>query len=174
MFWRSLAWKKRNEGKKAEVKPTLSPEEAAKQAEEAKKTEESLPEPVTPKEESVLTVIRKKHNPPYLYECLVDRVIDGDTIDLLVDLGFKTMIHLRVRLYGVDTPELNSRDEEQRKLAKLAKRYVQKQCPEGSTVYLYAYKTGKYGRWLGTVFNDADAEKSINDLLIDEKLARAY
>ena len=48
----------------------------------------------------------------YEYSCTVDRVVDGDTIDVILDLGFDILYRSRVRLYGIDTPESRTRDKD--------------------------------------------------------------
>ena len=69
----------------------------------------------------------------YFYKCVVKRIIDGDTIDVVFDLGFDTSVKQRIRLYGINTPETRTRDK------------VEKQ--KG-----LAAKKGKYGRYLGSIY----------------------
>ena len=88
------------------------------------------------------------------YRATVTRIIDGDTIEVDIDLGFKTTLKKeRIRLLGIDTPELRSRDESERARAKLAKEYVESVIPVGTEVRITTRKDekGKYGRYLAQV-----------------------
>ena len=88
----------------------------------------------------------------YEYRCKVIRVIDGDTVDVDIDLGFGVWLHKeRVRIIGIDTPESRTRDKEEKKYGLAAKKYV-KDFLSGSTVVLITKKydaKGKFGRILG-------------------------
>ena len=86
------------------------------------------------------------------YRCRILRVIDGDTVDIDIDLGFGVWMHReRVRLYGIDTPESRTRDLEEKKFGLLAKAYVRDHLPVGSIQTLVTIKdgNGKFGRILG-------------------------
>ena len=84
------------------------------------------------------------------YHCVITRIIDGDTIDVDVDLGFDCWLHRqRIRLYGIDTPESRTRDLEEKKYGLAAKAFVEKFIPLGSTALLNTKEKGKYGRYLG-------------------------
>ena len=86
----------------------------------------------------------------YRYYATVVRVVDGDTIDLDVDLGFHTFTRIRTRLLGVDTPEkYGSRSCE---AGYEASAFTEKLLPVGTQLRLESYKTGKYGRWLARIF----------------------
>ncbi len=61
----------------------------------------------------------------YEYNCTVTRVVDGDTIDVILDLGFSILHKCRVRLYGIDTPESRTRDKDEKARGKLAAKYVE-------------------------------------------------
>lgn len=80
----------------------------------------------------------------YEYSGNVLRVVDGDTYDLLVDLGFRIQIKIRTRLYGGDTYEVRG---EERPLGLKAKAFAE-EFLEGEELLIRTYKTGKYGRWL--------------------------
>ena len=114
----------------------------------------------------------QNHNPPYQYRCVIDRVVDGDTVDVWVDLGFKLKSCQRIRLEGIDTPELRSSDPDERVRAKAAKVRVEELCPVGSTVWVYTEKTGKYGRYIGRVYLEATDTLSLNERLVDEGHAK--
>tara|TARA_R100000278_G_scaffold114028_1_gene92413 strand:+ start:1038 stop:1412 length:375 start_codon:yes stop_codon:yes gene_type:complete len=81
---------------------------------------------------------------------VITKIIDGDTIDVDIDLGFDCWLHKqRIRLYGIDTPESRTRDLEEKKYGLAAKAFVQKFIPLGSTALLNTKEKGKYGRYLG-------------------------
>ena len=123
----------------------------------------------------------------YEYRCKIRRVVDGDTVDVDIDLGFGMWIHNeRIRLYGVDTPESRTRDLEEKKYGLLAKSFVLKYLPEGSyqTLVTVKDKAGKFGRVLGKfkveLGEDAGGINSpldlafLNDLLVQTHNAVAY
>ena len=84
------------------------------------------------------------------YHCVITRIIDGDTIDVDIDLGFDCWLHRqRIRVYGIDTPESRTRDLEEKKYGLAAKAFVEKFIPLGSTALLNTKEKGKYGRYLG-------------------------
>jgi len=112
----------------------------------------------------------------YEYKAIVDRVVDGDTIDLDVDLGFDIWLRKqRIRLRGVDAPESRTRDRNEKKFGMLSKLYVMEHCPVGSEVILQTYLDGrgKFGRILGEIFL-SDQELSLNELMINDKMAVYY
>jgi micrococcal nuclease len=80
----------------------------------------------------------------YEYQATVLRVIDGDTVELMIDLGLKGFRKEIVRLYGINTPEIHTVK------GKLVKHIVQKKLPTGCKIKIKTYKDkqGKYGRWL--------------------------
>ena len=95
-------------------------------------------------------------------------MIDGDTVDIDIDLGFGVWMHReRVRLHGIDTPESRTRDLEEKKFGLLAKTYVRDHLPVGSIQTLITIKDGKgkFGRILGKfrVGNEILNEKMIKD-----------
>ena len=88
----------------------------------------------------------------YEYSCKIVRVVDGDTVDVDIDLGFGVWMHNeRVRLHGIDTPESRTRDLEEKKFGLLAKDQVSHFLPKGSiqTLVTVKDKVGKFGRILG-------------------------
>ena len=99
------------------------------------------------------------------YNCTIRRVVDGDTVDVDIDLGFDMWIHNeRVRLFGIDTPESRTRDLEEKKAGLFAKDVVLHYLPEGSKQVLRTHKdkVGKYGRVLGEfVIYDSLADLSL-------------
>ena len=114
------------------------------------------------------------------YNCKIRRVVDGDTVDVDIDLGFGIWIHNeRVRLYGIDTPESRTRDLEEKKAGLFAKDVVLHYLPEGSKQVLRTHKdkVGKYGRVLGefVIYDSlADRQTTINQFMIDHKIGVEY
>ena len=110
----------------------------------------------------------------YQYKATVDRVVDGDTVDLVIDLGFKITTHQRIRLAEINTPETYNvkRDSEEYKKGMVSKEYVLKRMADNNNeVIIETDKlTGKYGRYIGTI-RLADSEVSLNKELVDEGLA---
>jgi|TARA_R110000796_G_scaffold245427_1_gene369658 micrococcal nuclease len=110
----------------------------------------------------------------YQYNVKVVRVIDGDTIDVDVDLGFKTvLVKQRVRLYGIDTPESRTRDKEEKKRGLISKEYLISKCPVGSNIMLQSHERGKFGRILGEIF-EYNKTESINKEMCREGYAVPY
>ena len=116
----------------------------------------------------------------YEYRCTIDRVIDGDTVDVDIDLGFGVWLRKeRVRMYGIDTPESRTRDLVEKKYGLAAKDFVLSFLPVGSTQTLRTKKDdkGKFGRILGEfVVYDAkkDAWRTLNQIMIDEHYGVKY
>ena len=116
----------------------------------------------------------------YEYRCRVVKVVDGDTIDVDIDLGFSiTLINQRIRLQGVDTPESRTRDLEEKKFGLLAKEVVESYCPIDKYTTLKTSKDerGKFGRILGDfLVYDAttDSWKMLSEILINNHFAVAY
>ena len=109
----------------------------------------------------------------YEYNCTIRRVVDGDTIDVDIDLGFDTWrCNERVRLYGVDTPECRTRDAEEKAAGLLAKKFVEDTLHVGTSYKLSTREKGKFGRYLGVIM--LSDKTSINAALVSEHLAVAY
>jgi micrococcal nuclease len=110
----------------------------------------------------------------YEYSCTVTRVVDGDTIDVILDLGFSILHKCRVRLYGIDTPESRTRDKDEKARGKLASKFLEDSINDGTKVILRSKlkdSKGKYGRVLGEVIVD---DININELMVKRYLAVAY
>ena len=110
----------------------------------------------------------------YEYRCEVVHIVDGDTVDVDIDLGFGVwMKKQRIRLYGIDTPESRTRDLEEKKYGLMAKEMVLAHLPIGSTQILRTHKdgVGKYGRILGSF---VVGDTTLNQMLIDTHNAVAY
>jgi micrococcal nuclease len=115
----------------------------------------------------------------YEYKATVDRWVDGDTVDVHIDLGFDVVLRdQRVRLYGVNTPETRTRDLAEKARGLAAKEYVNQMAPVGSEITLVT-KTydakGKFGRILGEiVVTQEHGTYNINQCLINEGHATEY
>lgn len=93
------------------------------------------------------------------------KVVDGDTIDVILDMGFDILYKKRVRLFGIDTPESRTRDLEEKKYGLLSKEFLKEQLNKAKKISVKTYKgdeTGKFGRILGDVYIDG---KSVNRLM---------
>ena len=101
----------------------------------------------------------------YTYYTKIDKIVDGDTCDVFIDLGFSVWHKERIRLAGIDTAEKNT------PLGKALKEFLIKNL-EGKLVKLEVSKPDKYGRYLGKVY--LNSEESINDQLIRNGLAKPY
>ena len=107
----------------------------------------------------------------FVYQAELDRVVDGDTIDIILDLGFDVKLHKqRVRLHGIDTPESRTRDLAEKKLGLAAKKRLQELCV--GKFKIKSLGKGKYGRILGIPYTE-DGE-DICQILIKEGHAVEY
>lgn len=116
----------------------------------------------------------------YEYSCKIVRVVDGDTVDVDIDLGFGIwMRNERIRLHGIDTPESRTRDLEEKKYGILAKEQVKYFLPKDSIQILITVKdkAGKFGRILGK-FKLEDAlyptVTTLNEWMIQHHHAAPY
>jgi micrococcal nuclease len=106
----------------------------------------------------------------------VENVVDGDTIDVLIDLGFDILFQSRVRLAGIDTPESRTKDLDEKTLGLESKEYLKKYLKDAKSVVIKTEKmdsSEKYGRILGWVYVNGDTE-SINDKMINDGYAWGY
>ena len=85
------------------------------------------------------------------YKINVLRVVDGDTVDARVDLGFKVHHNIRIRIYGLNTPETRTRDLEEKKLGLAAKERLKEIIAEADKIILQSFGVGKFGRCLGSL-----------------------
>ena len=108
----------------------------------------------------------------YEYSATLIKIVDGDTVDVLIDLGFNTTKKERVRLLGIDTPESATKDLAEKKLGIEAKEYITQWFMKNTPFRLQTTKDDKYGRILG-VFTGLDG-KTLNTRLVDEGYAWAY
>jgi len=106
----------------------------------------------------------------------VSKIVDGDTIDVDIDLGFDISFSSRVRLAGIDTPESRTADKMEKTLGLESKEYLKKAIDASKTVVIKTEKmdsSEKYGRILGWVFLDG-SDVSINQKMIDDGYAWGY
>ena len=106
----------------------------------------------------------------YTYKAKLDRVVDGDTVDANINLGFDITIHKRIRLTGIDTPESRTRDLEEKKRGLAAKNRLIELLGNGEFI-LESREVGKFGRVLGTIHV---GKSNINDQLVEEGQAVEY
>ncbi|RLI60433.1 MAG: hypothetical protein DRO67_09050 [Candidatus Asgardarchaeum californiense] len=113
----------------------------------------------------------------YKYKAKVLRVVDGDTIDVLVDLGFDTFKKERLRLYGIDTPECRTRNLKEKEKGLAAKAFViDKICDK--EIMISTEEKGKFGRYLALVYYKHDSNDGLyvclNEELVEEGYAKRY
>ena len=104
----------------------------------------------------------------------IDRVVDGDTVDISIDLGFDLTKKERVRLAGIATPETRTKDTKEKELGYEAKEFLEIHLMKASKLTVKTEKDGKYGRMLGWLYKTEEDEVSINELMIDKGYAWAY
>ena len=109
------------------------------------------------------------------YNAVLDRVVDGDTVDATIDLGFDTWKKTRIRFYGINTPESRTRDLEEKKRGLAAKdRLIEILKANDNKFVLKSHGVGKYGRCLGELFVETLGETSVQETLINEGHGVAY
>ena len=101
----------------------------------------------------------------------VVKVVDGDTIDVLIDLGFDLTKKERIRLAGIDTPESRTRNLEEKKMGLEAKEYLQNKLDNCKKLRVKTEKDGKYGRMLGWLHGN---DENINNIMVTEGYAWEY
>ena len=108
----------------------------------------------------------------YIYNAMCIKVVDGDTIDAQIDLGFDTHKVIRIRLVGINAPESRTRDLEEKTRGLAAKQFVIDILKKHHNNFiLHSQGVGKYGRCLGEIFL---GDVKLNELLITEGHATAY
>ena len=113
----------------------------------------------------------------YEYNAKLDRVVDGDTVDAMIDLGFDTWVHKRIRLEGIDAPETRTRDLDEKAQGFKTKERLEGLLEAAKGMFvLQSHGVGKYGRCLGTIFIGQSGKLlvNINELLLHEGLAEEY
>jgi micrococcal nuclease len=114
----------------------------------------------------------------YEYKCKVKRVVDGDTMDVILDLGFDIHHAVRVRMAGIDTPESRTRDKDEKARGKLSKAFL-KESIKGKKIILKTKikdAKGKFGRVIAEVWAEFEegSLRNINELMIKECYAVKY
>jgi len=111
----------------------------------------------------------------YQYKAIITKVIDGDTVDVDIDLGFEVWLrNQRIRLYGIDTPESRTSDKVEKVFGNLAKDKILSFCPVGAKIVLQTKaddSRGKYGRILGELIVD---DVNVNQYMVDNSYAVEY
>lgn len=114
---------------------------------------------------------------PYCYaDCVVERVVDGDTVDLRINLGFHTYVKKRIRLMGIDAPETRTRDMDEKRNGIAARERLvellgQSQSSEDWLVDLESHEIGKFGRVIGTLWV---GNLNVNRQMLVEGYAKEY
>ena len=108
----------------------------------------------------------------YIYNAKCLRVVDGDTVDAQIDLGFDTHKIIRIRLVGINAPESRTRDLEEKERGLAAKARVKQILKDNINEFiLHSQGVGKYGRCLGEIYI---GDSNLNDQLIQEGHATSY
>jgi len=106
----------------------------------------------------------------------IKSVVDGDTIDVVIDLGFNILFEQRVRMAGIDTPESRTKDRFEKSLGIESKEYLKKHLKDAKSIVIKTEKMNsseKYGRILGWVYINGDTV-SLNDMMINDGYAWGY
>ena len=114
----------------------------------------------------------------YNYDVEIRRVVDGDTVDVIIDLGFKTYVKRRIRMYGINSPESRTRDLEE-KARGIASKERLEELLEDNKIVMRSWGSGKYGHTLGELFIEKETDfgpdfTNINQLLVKEGFAEHY
>jgi micrococcal nuclease len=112
---------------------------------------------------------------PWIYNAEVKKVVDGDTFDIVIDLGFDTLKKGRVRLYGVNTPESRTSNAEEKKMGLAAKEFTDQWLTKANhkvKIETIIDKNEKYGRVLARVWDESG--NCLNEDIIKSGLAREY
>ena len=104
----------------------------------------------------------------------LDRVVDGDTIDISIDLGFDLTKKERVRLAGIDTPEKRTKNPKEKEMGYQATEFLEMHLMEATKLTVKTEKDGKFGRMLGWLYKSEEDTMSINQIMIDKGYAWAY
>jgi len=114
---------------------------------------------------------------PYIYRIRsIAKVVDGDTIDANIDLGFDISLNKRIRLAGIDTPESRTKDEYEKKLGLESKEWLKKHLEGAKDILIKTElpdSTEKYGRIIGHLYINS-GQVSVNNKMIDEGYAWEY
>ena len=112
------------------------------------------------------------------YQCKVVKVVDGDTVDVDIDLGFDVVLRdQRIRLYGIDTPESRTRDKEEKKYGLYAKNYLKNALGKKGIIRTKKDGRGRFGRILGEFMiydGETDSYRSVNAMMIEKHIGVEY
>ena len=109
----------------------------------------------------------------YTYKAKLDRVIDGDTIDVDIDLGFDIKVKKRVRFVGINAPESRTRDLEEKAKGLAAKDRVKAILAENDIFTIESQEIGKYGRVLGKIYlSRIDGRDSLTQICLNDQLIK--
>lgn len=116
----------------------------------------------------------------YFYKVEVLRVVDGDTVDVMIDLGFRVWVKNRLRLWGIDAPETRTRDLDEKRLGLETKAYLEEQLVtaegDGREIRIESKGLDKYGRSLAVIWVQRDDGTffDLNQNMVDNNLAMEY
>lgn len=121
------------------------------------------------------------YQPEHVYRGTICQLVDGDTWDIYVDQGFGSEQRIRVRLYGINTPEIHGvkKDSDEYERGQLAMEWLRaNNFGPGNDVWFHSHKPGKFGRWLAVIWPTYDAlgelHRSVNARLLKAELAKLY
>jgi micrococcal nuclease len=109
----------------------------------------------------------------YNYKATIVNVVDGDTVDAIIDLGFNIQIKERLRLYGIDTPEIRTKDLEEKEKGFAAKDFVKEAILNKEVMIDTTKGTGKFGRYLATIYY-GENNTNLNEELLEKGYAKPY
>ncbi len=103
----------------------------------------------------------------------INRVIDGDTVDLEIDLGFSIFASYRIRLKDIDVAEIRTKDLEEKAKGLEAKKWLEKELSREGEWIIETFKEDKYGRILGTLYLVGEPV-TVNEKMLNEEIAKPY
>ena len=163
------------------IKDQTFKKQAGTRGRDSKKT--SLSEAPSSSASSAALKLTRSDNSLHIYKTSVDRVVDGDTLVTLIDLGFDVLVKKRIRLNGINCPEMNSDDPQERARAQEAYAFVKARLPKASTVVIQTFKIDLHSRFVADVFylpGETSKEKIfkegnwLNQELLDAGLADLF
>lgn len=116
----------------------------------------------------------------YRYRAKVLRVVDGDTIDFEIDLGFNVLIRERVRLYGINAPETRTRDKKEKEAGEKAEQFVIEKLQSWTKeieIVTFKDRKGKFGRYLAVIYYRGLGSQefiNLNQEMLDNGLAKKF
>lgn len=109
----------------------------------------------------------------YHYKAEVLSVYDGDTITVMIDQGMKHFARVKVRMIGINTPEIRTKDLDEKARGYAAKEYLKSRI-EGKTIVINTVKKGKFGRWLGVIWLYGEGMEELGESLNDEMIRMGH